>query len=52
MGNTEQEQAESMKRYMREVFVPEYANKFSKELSATDIEFYGKIHSDRSRIMN
>jgi hypothetical protein len=25
MGNTEQEQAEAMKRYIREVFIPEYA---------------------------
>lgn len=48
MGNTEQEQAEAMKRYIREVFIPEYAMNFNKELSASDIKFYGKIHFDRS----
>lgn len=52
MGNTEQEQAESMKRYIREVFIPEYAKNFNKELSALDIKFYGKIHFDRSRSDN
>lgn len=49
MGNTEQEQAEAMKRYIREVFIPEYAKNFNKELSASDIKFYGKIHFDRNR---
>ena len=52
MGNTEQEQAEAMKRYIREVFIPEYAKNFNKELSATDIKFYGKIHFDRSSSNN
>lgn len=52
MGNTEQEQAEAMKRYIREVFIPEYANNFNKELSASDIKFYGKIHFERSRSDN
>lgn len=52
MGNTEQEQAEAMKRYIREVFIPEYANNFNKGLSETDIKFYGKIHFDRSRSDN
>ena len=52
MGNTEQEQAEAMKRYIREVFIPEYAKNFNKELSATEIKFYGKIHFDRSRSIN
>ena len=33
MGNTEQEQAEAMKRYIREVFISEYANNFNKGLS-------------------
>ena len=41
-----------MKRYIREVFVPEYAKNFNKELSASDIKFYGKIHFDRSRSDN
>ena len=52
MGNTEQEQAEAMKRYIREVFIPEYAKNFNKELSATEIKFYCKIHFDRSRLNN
>ncbi|WP_293670327.1 DUF5712 family protein [uncultured Parabacteroides sp.] len=52
MGNTEQEQAEAMKRYIRKVFIPEYAQNFNKELSALDIKFYGKIHFDRSRSEN
>ena len=47
MGNTEQEQAEAMKRYIRQVFIPEYAKNFNKGLSALDIKFYGKIHFDR-----
>ena len=52
MGNTEQKQAEAMKRYIREVFTPEYAKNFNKELSASDIKFYGKIHFDRNRSDN
>lgn len=49
MGNTEQEKTEAMKRYIREVVIPEYAKNFNKELSAEDIKFYGKIHFDRDR---
>ena len=52
MGNTEQEKAEAMKRYIREVFIPEYAKNFNKGLSKADIKFYGKIHFDRSRSNN
>ena len=52
LGNTEQEKAEAMKRYIREVFIPEYANNFNKGLSEADIKFYGKIHFDRSRSDN
>lgn len=52
MGNTEQEQAEAMRRYIREVFTPEYAKNFNKGLSAEDIKFYGKIHFDRERSGN
>lgn len=52
MGATEQEQAEAMKRYIREVFIPEYAKNFNKGLSAEDIKFYGKIHFDRNRSDN
>jgi hypothetical protein len=54
MGSTEQEKAEAMKRYIREVFIPEYAKNFNKELSASDIKFYGKIYyktSDIERII-
>lgn len=52
MGNTEQEQAEAMKRYIREVIIPEYAKNFNKGLSAEDIKFYGKIHFSRDRSNN
>ena len=52
MGSTEQEQAEAMKRYIREVFIPEYAKNFNKGLTEADIKFYGKIHFDRSRSNN
>ena len=52
MGNTEQEKAEAMKRYIREVFISEYAKNFNKGLSEADIKFYGKIHFDRSRSGN
>lgn len=52
MGNIEQEQAEAMKRYIREVFIPEYAKNFNKELSTSNIKFYGKIHFDRGRSDN
>lgn len=52
MGNTEQEQVEAMKRYIREVVIPEYAKNFNKGLSAEDIKFYGKIHFNRSRSSN
>jgi hypothetical protein len=52
MGNTEQEQTEAMKRYIREVVIPEYAKNFKKGLSAEDIKFYGKIHFSRDRSNN
>ena len=52
MGNTEQEKAEAMERYIREIFIPEYAKNFNKGLSEADIKFYGKIHFDRSRSDN
>ena len=52
MGNTEQEKAKAMKRYIREVFIPEYAKNFNKGLSEADIKFYGKIHFDRTRSDN
>ena len=52
MGDTEQEQHKAMKRYIREVFIPEYAKNFNKELSVEDIKFYGKIHFNRDRSDN
>ena len=52
MGNTEQEQVEAMKRYIREVFILEYAENFNKRLSAKDIKFYSKIHFSRDRSDN
>ena len=52
MGNTEQEKAEAMKRYIREVFIPEYAKNFNKGISEAEIKFYGKIHFDRSHSDN
>lgn len=52
MGKTEQEKAEAMKRYIREVFIPKYAKNFNKGLSASDINFYGKIHFDHNRSDN
>lgn len=33
-------------------FIPEYAKNFNKELSASDIKFYGKIHFDRNHSDN
>lgn len=52
MGYTEQKQYESMKRYVREIFIPEYARNFHKGLSAKDIKFYGKVHFSRDRSDN
>ncbi|MDR1502451.1 MAG: DUF5712 family protein [Prevotella sp.] len=49
MGETEQEQAEAMRKYIRKIFIPEYAKNFNKGLSAENIKFYGKIHFDRAR---
>ena len=45
MGNTEQEQAEAMKRYIRKGIYSYICQLTStKELTASDIKFYGKIH--------
>ncbi|MFV0310339.1 MAG: DUF5712 family protein [Dysgonomonas sp.] len=52
MGSTEAEQAEAMKRYIREIVIPEYAKNYNKGLSAEDIKFYGKIHFSRDRSNN
>ena len=52
MRNTEQEKAESMKRYVREVFILEYAKNFKKRIFKASIKFYGKIHFDRRRSDN
>jgi len=52
MGTTEQEQAEAMRKYIRKVFIPEYAKNFNKGLLPEDIKFYGKIHFERDRSEN
>lgn len=52
MGSTEQKRADAMKRYIREVFIPEYAKNFNRGLSVENIKFYGKIHFDRGRSEN
>lgn len=52
MGETEQEQAKAMRKYIREIFIPEYAKNFNKGLSAENIKFYGKIHFHRDRSEN
>ena len=49
MGQTEKEQSDAMKRYIREVFISAYAQNFNKGLLAEDIKFYGKIHFERER---
>lgn len=52
MGATEKEQAEAIRRYIREVFILEYAKNFNKGLLPEDIKFYGKIHFHRDRSNN
>jgi len=52
MGKTEKEQSDAMKRYIREVFIPTYARNFNKDLNASDIKFFGKIHFKRDRSEN
>lgn len=47
-----QEQAEAMKRYIREVVIPEYAKNFNKGLSHEDIKFYSQTHFNRDRSDN
>ena len=49
MGTTEEIQAKAMRKYIREVFIPTYAENFNKGLAAEDIKFYSKIHFDRDR---
>ena len=52
MGKTEKEQSDAMKRYIREVFIPAYAQNFNKNLSESDIKFFGKTHFKRDRSEN
>ena len=52
MGNTEQKQAEAMKRYVREVFIPEYAKNFNKGLSEADIKWFFVKFGGTSSIVN
>jgi hypothetical protein len=42
MGQTEKEQSDAMKRYIREVFIPAYAQNFNKGLLAENIKFMEK----------
>lgn len=41
-----------MRKYVREIFIPEYTKNFNKGLTADDIKFYGKIHFDQDRSEN
>ena len=52
MGRTEKEQSDAMKQYIREIFIPAYAQNFNKDLNANDIKFFGKIHFNRDRSEN
>ena len=52
MGKTEKEQSDAMKRYIREIFIPTYAQNFNKDQNANDIKFFGKIHFNRDRSEN
>lgn len=52
MSNTEQEQAEAMKRYIREEVIPENTSNFNKRLTAEDIKFYGYISLGTGRATN
>lgn len=47
MGSTEQEQAEAMRKYVRDDVMQHYAEGFGKGLNKEDIEYYGKIHFER-----
>lgn len=44
MGKTEKEQAEAMRKYVRDDVMQHYAEGFGKGLNKEDIEYYGKIH--------
>lgn len=43
----EKEQAEAMRRYVRDDVMQHYAEGFGKGLNKEDIEYYGKIHFER-----
>ena len=47
MGKTEKEQAEAMRRYVRDDVMQHYAEGFGKGLNKEDVEYYGKIHFER-----
>lgn len=42
MGKTEKEQAEAMRKYVRDDVMQHYAEGFGKGLNKEDIEYYGK----------
>lgn len=47
MGRTQQEQADAMRRYVREDVMQHYAEGFGKGLNREDMEYYAKIHFER-----
>lgn len=49
MGRTEEERSASMKRFVRENIIPQYAEGFGKDLSAEDILYFAKIHHWRGK---
>lgn len=49
MGKTEEERSASMKRFVRENIILQYAEGFGKDLSAEDILYFAKIHHWRGK---
>lgn len=47
MGRTPQERAESLRRYIRQDVMRNYAEGFGKGLKSDDMEYYAKIHFNR-----
>lgn len=48
MGTTQEQQARTMKEYIRKDVIPTYAENFNKGLQADNIEYYAKIHFNRN----
>ena len=49
MGASPEQQARSMKEYIRKDIIPAYAENFNKGLQADNIEYYAKIHFCRDK---